>query len=780
MGYQPQPAVPFEISPRGGQVPIGLKESLATGEWIDFSGLAVDPEDVADWMQGKGGVRPNPQGINFSNLWLPAVSWHRLTCPVAVVFFECSLGLVPHPRDEFDSMINMAFSSWAGLDFIDCTLGDLNLRAATVQDFFQVTGDFHEIDLSGSSIITDVWISGSGGNVVLDNTRVTGDTRISGESIERIRITSTSMEGRLHLDVGGDTSTEEGLSQAKRVVAVDGSPSTQSASATDLDLTRVACSSVEISGDFSSIHVTDISCRGEFRLTSNSGVAAAIEMSGGSIGTNLTLASRRLAHVDTSCAVRLEGVEIRGSCTLGAGDGEVGDWSGRILIADTTVRGAVTLDSLKVVSNPIDQAMSDGGRVDWVPVCAFDRVTAADLIIRDCDLGAVWNVSNSTKKPMAPRQPSGNRAAVYGSHLDLRGSLRLQDSVLHGDVLIADSRVAGEVGIGAGRALGGSPTPDRSPLRIVDGHILLDRMHGEPDCWIAAVVPPGLPDASSTTQSNSPRAPFVRIVDAHVGEVIVTPSQTLPDSGCLCVSGTAFGGLHLFDAPELVPSPSNQAHPPSEAGRALALIRRYSPTHYDRQPYLALAKSLSVRGQPEAARTTLIQMHEDERHFGNLNRIARGWNFINGRLAGHGYKIHRAVLFILIPALVLSLLTVYLAWSSDSFMQAQPDVSFANASVAADATASATGGPGKADIASELVAQAALSSFCTDVYPCLNPLVYTLDTAVPIATFQQTEYWQPKGYVVRFLLALFTVMAWIGITILIASLSSLKRHEHLD
>jgi hypothetical protein len=73
-----------------------------------------------------------------------------------------------------------------------------------------------------------------------------------------------------------------------------------------------------------------------------------------------------------------------------------------------------------------------------------------------------------------------------------------------------------------------------------------------------------------------------------------------------------------------------------------------------------------------------------------------------------------------------------------------------------------------------------VSSTCTDAYPCLKPVVYALDTLIPVVNLHQRDYWIPdvsSGYG----LAIFTwgaiMLGWALVTLVVAGFTNLVRKE---
>ena len=78
----------------------------------------------------------------------------------------------------------------------------------------------------------------------------------------------------------------------------------------------------------------------------------------------------------------------------------------------------------------------------------------------------------------------------------------------------------------------------------------------------------------------------------------------------------------------------------------------------------------------------------------------------------------------------------------------------------------------------------ALSKYlsCEEKYPCLEPIMYSIDTFLPIVKLHQEEYWLPddskqNGSFYRAYLWLHIIFGWILTTIAVASFSGIVKKE---
>jgi hypothetical protein len=189
-------------------------------------------------------------------------------------------------------------------------------------------------------------------------------------------------------------------------------------------------------------------------------------------------------------------------------------------------------------------------------------------------------------------------------------------------------------------------------------------------------------------------------------------------------------------------------------GKRLEWIRCQTskPGGYVSQPYLQLAEIYKANGLDDDARSVLIAKQQDLRKFGVLTRPAKVWNALLGTLVGHGYRPWRAAIVILV-VYVLSVGIVWIAMAHNDLIP----------------------------VGGTAIGHAHLTaSHCTDYYPCVSPIAYPVDAAIPLINLQQADYWQLNssttwGAFTRGWLYLATVLGWVFTTMLAVALSGLIR-----
>jgi hypothetical protein len=167
--------------------------------------------------------------------------------------------------------------------------------------------------------------------------------------------------------------------------------------------------------------------------------------------------------------------------------------------------------------------------------------------------------------------------------------------------------------------------------------------------------------------------------------------------------------------------------------------------HFHPQPYDQLAKVFRNMGQEQDARDVLFEKYRLRRKQGGLNRYLQAWNWLLEITTGYGYKMRRAFLVSLIP-IVIGLCIFGVTDCYD-------DMGFS----------------GTAQQKTEM-------KFC--------PLIYSIDTFLPVVDLHQEKYWSPNvkakgclGDIAYGYLNLHILAGWILTTLVIASITGLVRRE---
>jgi hypothetical protein len=191
----------------------------------------------------------------------------------------------------------------------------------------------------------------------------------------------------------------------------------------------------------------------------------------------------------------------------------------------------------------------------------------------------------------------------------------------------------------------------------------------------------------------------IRLVSANVG-LLVDDRTCWPLSGNLrldALTYTSIAGLS------------------TEAKARLDWLQCQAAQPFSPQPYQQLAKVLRENGDEAGAKAVLISKEKARRKYGRLGWKARCWSWVLGTTIGHGYKPYFALLW--------ALAFVLLGWGL----------------FAAGARAGLMV-PTKAEVYSHYKQNGRVPPF----YPPFRPLLYSLDTLLPIINFGQKDHWRPR------------------------------------
>ena len=181
-------------------------------------------------------------------------------------------------------------------------------------------------------------------------------------------------------------------------------------------------------------------------------------------------------------------------------------------------------------------------------------------------------------------------------------------------------------------------------------------------------------------------------------------------------------------------------------------LRLQTKEYFSLQPYEQLAKVLKTSGYASEATEVLIAKHEDLRRHGDLGWWAEAWNYVLGFSIGHGYKPHRALLFVLL--LLIPGWFFFKLGHDHGLMIRTKDLS-------------------------------------KEAYPKFHALVYSAEFFVPIMDLRQRGYWAPTenrghaivkcqitlrwGYLLTIYFWLQTFFGWVLTSLWVAGFTGLVR-----
>jgi len=232
------------------------------------------------------------------------------------------------------------------------------------------------------------------------------------------------------------------------------------------------------------------------------------------------------------------------------------------------------------------------------------------------------------------------------------------------------------------------------------------------------------------------KAKFKGLLDlrnARVGS-IEDEKKYWPETGNLRINGFEYFGF------------SGKA--PTLSKDRLEWLRRQPRRPFRHQPYAQLARVYQQMGQESEAKKVLIAKQRELTRYGNLNFFTWLWRLILAMLIVYGYRPWRAFVYILI---FVAIGTAIFGYADRKNMMVAAGKDYKD----------------KMKILSEY-----------PHYPRFNPIIYSLDTFVPIINFHQAQYWIPGTRHSRWTwtyLRIHIVMGWIFSTLAIAGVTGLVR-----
>jgi hypothetical protein len=217
----------------------------------------------------------------------------------------------------------------------------------------------------------------------------------------------------------------------------------------------------------------------------------------------------------------------------------------------------------------------------------------------------------------------------------------------------------------------------------------------------------------------------VLFTNANLGAFLDDP-ESWPELGRLDLRGMTYSTLKDI-------SPTADAR--------LEWLRLQGPKRFSLQPYEELIAWARRNGREQDAVRIAIARQDDLRRYGQLGPVAAGWNWFLGKSMAHGYEplrvVYAAAVFILIGWFVFGY----------------------GAALGVMVPTKLEGSP-----------------------QTLSPLVYSLDTFLPVIDFHQESYWLPSsstalGRAIRTYLWIHIGMGWALTTLAVIGFTGLVRKK---
>lgn len=324
------------------------------------------------------------------------------------------------------------------------------------------------------------------------------------------------------------------------------------------------------------------------------------------------------------------------------------------------------------------------------------------------------------------KNPGGR--ALVADGITVRGSIFLNDGFrATGEVRLPGADIGGDLECANGQFSGDSETPTTISLQTarIKGSLL----------WTGVRLANGV---------------VLDLHLAHVGTLIDDP-QSWPGIGRLFLDGFTydrFGG----DAPTGWEARRDWLgrQPRDDSGQKIAdaAAKEDPPQNKFRpQPHEQLVKVLRVMGHDHDARRIAIDKQHVLRARGDLNRREKAWNWLLDVTIRYGYASYRALWFIL-GFVLLGTVIFYCANEAGLMVPTKESVSVAGSDIA-------------------------------EVYPGFNPLIYSLDSFLPIVDLHQEAYWLPSADrgLYRIYLWLHIGLGWFLTTLAVVGFTGLVKKE---
>src|SRR6266849_2339871 len=234
------------------------------------------------------------------------------------------------------------------------------------------------------------------------------------------------------------------------------------------------------------------------------------------------------------------------------------------------------------------------------------------------------------------------------------------------------------------------------------------------------------------------------LILAHASVGVIADADSWPERGNLDLDGFVYTRI---------------ATDPIDAKSRLDWLARQPADQFKPQPYQQLAKVLREAGDNVGARRVLIAMENSRHDYGKLGALARPWHWVLWATIGYGYRPWLALCWG-IGIVMFGFLLFGLGYYEGAITPSDKD---AYCTFAAHDTNLHHGNP-------------------PPYYPRFSPLVYSLDTFLPIISFGQKDHWMPNpntgrwGYWLRVYQWIFHVgLGWVLTTLFVAGLTSIVR-----
>ena len=733
--------------------------AVAVGGVFDGRGSRIDADLVREFCVRRA-AEVDPRGIRLRDVHVAGqLDLTGVQVPFALRFENCT----------FDDAPVLLGASVRELAFIDCPAlpgliangitvqGDLALSGCRIVGSHRTSASMSrraavwlcESSIGGRLLCVDTVIEPQGERAIqADRMRVGGTVRIINFSATgELRLVGLQVDGSLDL-AGAQVTAASGLALDLGDAAIAGN---MYVAPSDADRRpeihgRIHLSSTRIDGtllirdatlvrpdreegrhhsprfDGKAMVGLRLFVGAELSIEGATTVTGGVDLSSAELG-RFALGSGGTIVAPGQAALDLTNAEIRSGVTIDNGV----HLRGAILLVSARIHGRLVLSGV-VLTDPEAHSLlkAEGTVIDGDVDLRRMRATGGQLKFWRCTIGGGFDAAEAVVE-----NPAGGTVRLHQS--EVRGSVRLTRGFSSlGCVVLSRSLVGGRLDLDGGRFHCPTPTDfnqEQAAIRAVSATFSGGMDLGWDHIWPAINVT----DVSTTVVQDDPRTwPERSYIAGFTYERFDA------------VRGAA-AGRRIWDWRE-----------------RLAWLRKQP--EYDAGPYEQAARVFRQHGYAQGAEHLLIEQRSDARRaeqsrapFRNLLDWVYGWT------VGYGYRPSR-VLWLLVALLVLVSATLAVPAVQQTMRASDEGVVFT------------VDGPLNPDDDAD------------DIDPCgggrvrcFNPVLYAVDTVIPLIALDQRSTWYPDrfvpgGVIIEWYLNLSTVAGWLLSSVFLLSFARLARN----
>ncbi|WP_433218990.1 hypothetical protein ACQP00_13975 [Dactylosporangium sp. CS-047395] len=474
-----------------------------------------------------------------------------------------------------------------------------------------------------------------------------------------------------------------------------------------------------------------LSVAGPFTVEGATRVEDGLELSYGDFTTVSIGGECRLEHPG-GIALDLGGADVRSHVTLEAR----ADVAGTVRVADARIRGNLALSGVTLREPMAGGALLAADQADIGGEVQLNRLSADGgyLGFRGAVIGGAVNAARCTIS-------NGSDRTVFLFQAVVRNSVRLWDGFSStGYVVLNRCTIEGRLNLRRGSFTCPGPSPDNKGGHAIQAVGAAAR-GGAALLWTVAEPSVDFRNLTTTVLEDDPERWPERIE----------------------VSGMTYDRF---------------GDPRWDRAARLRWLRRQ--VEYDAGPYEQLARVFRRHGYTADAEAILIERRDQARRAARRHRLSPGGllDAAYGRLVGYGYRAERTAWLLLVLLIAVSA-SLYVPAVSGTLRATDPRGN--TYAVDGRVVTVDPADPGGIPPDAARSAQAARSDACGDgQVRCFNPVLYAVDTVVPLISLGQRTTWYPSphtryGRLAEWWLNLATLAGWLLSTMYVLSFTKLAR-----